>query len=123
MNTDVTASKIASASSHSGSQNGRTILTATDRKEEFCAYVETWRRQTRHLSTLRRIVSNPSYQSIIAMGKEVLPWLLLELQERPDHWLVALNRITGEDPAPADSTFTEAVEAWLTWGRQRGLLR
>ncbi len=52
----------------------------------------------------------------------VLPFLFKELEERPDHWLVALNAITGTDPAPPGSTFEAAVEAWLRWGRQHGFL-
>lgn len=45
-----------------------------------------------------------------------------ELEERPDHWLVALNAITGVDPAPVGSNFEEAVNAWLDWGRRQGYL-
>jgi len=37
-------------------------------------------------------------------------------------WFWALNAITGTDPVPAGSTFQEAAEAWLKWGRERGYL-
>ncbi len=57
------------------------------------------------------------------MGRAILPLLFKELSERPDHWLVALNAITGEDPAPKESTFNEAVEAWLAYAKSHGLLR
>ncbi len=53
----------------------------------------------------------------------VVPLLLKDLQAGPEHWLVALNAITGEDPVPEGSTFKEAVEAWLSWGREHGLLQ
>jgi len=56
------------------------------------------------------------------MGSSVLPFLFKELNQRPDHWLVALNAITGQDPAPIGSTFEEAVAAWLDWGRRHGYL-
>ena len=38
------------------------------------------------------MVSNPAYKAIIDMGENAVP-LLLELRKKPDHWLVALNRI------------------------------
>ena len=94
-----------------------------DLNAKFRAYAETWRRQTRHLSSLTRIVSHPAYRAIVELGKPVLPLLLSELRDRPAHWLVALNQISGEDPARPGSTFTEAVEAWLEWGRKLGYLK
>ncbi len=94
-----------------------------DLTAKFRAYVEVWRRETRHLSSLTRIVAHPAYRAIVDMGKSVLPLLLGELRDRPDHWLVALNKISGEDPAKPGSNFTEAIEAWLEWGRKRGYLK
>jgi hypothetical protein len=58
----------------------------------------------------------------MGMGHDVLPFLFKELSGRPDHWLVALNAITGEDPAPEGSTFNEAVASWLAWATERGYL-
>ena len=69
------------------------------------------------------MTSHPSYLRIIGMGREVLPLLFQELSDHPDHWLVALNAITGEDPAPMGSTFNEAVETWLAWAKERGYLK
>lgn len=89
----------------------------------FMENVEIWRRQTRHMSSVAKMVNHPAYRKIMTMGKPVLPLLMAELRDRPDHWLVALNAISGEDPAPEQSTFTQAVEAWLEWGRKMGYLR
>jgi type I restriction enzyme M protein len=96
---------------------------ATDLASRFRAYAEVWRRQTTHMSSVSRMVSLPAYAAIIEMGHDVLPYLLEELRERPDHWLVALHQITQEDPAQPGSTFMEAVEAWQAWGRERGYLK
>jgi hypothetical protein len=90
--------------------------------EEFKAHVEKWRTDTRHSSSMNKMIAHPSYRRIMGMGRDVLPLLLKELSERPDHWIVALNAITGEDPASHDSTFNEAVDAWLAWGREKGYL-
>jgi hypothetical protein len=59
----------------------------------------------------------------MGMGPDALPLILRELKKSPDHWFVALNAITGEDPAPQNSTFTEAVNAWLAWGVEREYLQ
>jgi len=47
---------------------------------------------------------------------------LLEIQEEPDHWFAALTAITGEGPVQPQHDFDEAVEAWLEWGRQKGII-
>lgn len=91
-------------------------------ESEFRTQADQWRRETLHTSSLTKMVMHPSYLRIIGMGRSVLPFLFKELAQRPDHWLVALNAITGEDPAPAESTFDEAVGAWLDWGRRHGYL-
>jgi len=93
-----------------------------DLESEFKLQADQWRRETLHTSSLTKMVMHPSYLRIIGMGRGVLPLLFKELAERPDHWLVALNAITGQDPAPAESTFDEAVGAWLDWGRRHEYL-
>ena len=87
---------------------------------EFRALAEKWHKDTRHSSSLRKMIAHPAYRRVIGIGRNVLPLLFKELSEHPDHWLVALNAITREDPAPVGSTFGEAVTAWLAWGRERG---
>ena len=56
------------------------------------------------------------------MGEPAVPWLLQRLAERPDHWFVALNAITGARPVPSESRgrIKEMTQAWLNWGRQQG---
>jgi hypothetical protein len=89
--------------------------------KSFREHVNTWNKETGHLSSVTRAITHPSYLRIIGMGREALPLLLKELKERPDHWLVALNAITGEDPAPERASFREAVAAWIKWGEAKHL--
>jgi len=98
------------------------VKTSNQTETEFVWHVSKWRRDTRHYSSVTKMVLHPSYLRIIGMGRQILPLLLNELQVRRDHWLIALNAITGEDPAEDDSTFNQAVDAWLKWGRDRGYL-
>ncbi|HST51050.1 MAG TPA: hypothetical protein VLJ61_03490 [Pyrinomonadaceae bacterium] len=92
----------------------------------FRELAEQWIDETEHTSNINKAILHPAYQQIIGMGKVlpsfIVPLLLQELEQNPDHWLVALHEITKEDPAPEDSNFEEAVEAWLNWGRSRGYL-
>jgi len=91
-------------------------------EEEFRLLTNSWKHNTAAQSMLERIVRHPAYQQIIALGPDVVPLILAELQRQPDHWFWALKSITGEDPVPPGANFTEAVEAWLAWGRKRGLI-
>jgi len=92
-------------------------------ERQFRVEAERWKKETLHLSSVTKMISHPSYRRIMGMGPDVLPILLRELRENPDHWLVALNAITGEDPAPPDSTFDQAVDAWLAWGIEQRYLQ
>jgi hypothetical protein len=102
---------------------GTSFDTQQSLASEFKAQADQWRRETLHTSSLTKMVMHPSYLRIIGMGRSVLPFLFKELAERRDHWLVALNAITGQDPAAIGSTFDEAVTAWLDWGRRHNYLR
>ena len=48
---------------------------------------------TAYLVSYKDVVAHPSYLRILGVGQGVLPLLSRELEERPDHWLVALNAI------------------------------
>jgi len=89
---------------------------------KFDELAETWRRETRFISFMQQRALHPAYQRIIGMGWPVVPLLLRELQRESDHWLWALRAITGEEPARGLDTLPAAVEAWVKWGRERGLL-
>ena len=86
----------------------------------FSDLAQPWRRETAAHSVLQKKVLHPACQRIIGLGPAVVPCILRELRRQPGHWFWALNAITGEDPAPAGSTFEEAAQAWLKWGEERG---
>lgn len=89
---------------------------------EFEDLAQEWKRDTRFLSPLAKIVMHPAYQAIIGMGKEALPLILDDLRRTEGHWLWALRAITREDPSPEGADFKTAVAAWLAWGRGRGYI-
>jgi hypothetical protein len=115
---DVVAVRLASQTARR-LKHGVTINPALEK--EFKKLVQKWHEDTECVS-VQDMFSHPAYRRIIQIGRNVLPLLFQELRDRPGHWLVALSSITREDPAPENSTFREAVGAWLEWGRDRGYL-
>lgn len=94
---------------------GANYFTLKDKFKEHC---DQWYEETGHLSSASATLLNPHHLKIISMGKAVVPLILKELKERPYHWFVALAVLTDEDPVKKDSTFKEAVKAWLDWGER-----
>ncbi len=93
-----------------------------DLDQRFRQLEDQWRAETRYLSSLSRISMHPAYQRIIGLGRNAVPLILRELQERGGHWLWALHVLNDENPVPTDATFREAVRAWLDWGREQHYL-
>ena len=60
-----------------------------DLDEVFRKLVAEWQSAVAHLSSTTRRVQHPAYQRIIALGPRVVPHLLRELKERPNHWYAA----------------------------------
>jgi hypothetical protein len=104
-------------------------LTHTQTMLETCLHehIERWKSNTLHWSSITRMLAHPSYLRIIGLSRnftdyEVERALLQELETEPDYWFAALTAITGEDPVRPEYDFDEAVDAWLIWGRKRGII-
>lgn len=91
--------------------------------EKFYSLAEAWRQDVRLTSSLTDMILHPAYQRIIGMGVESVPFLLRELERKPDHWFWALTAITGVDPVlPEDrGKLRKMADAWLRWGKEQGL--
>ena len=102
------------------------IATATDSAEvsllKFRRLANTWRKETRHMSSVDDICTHPAYKEIIKMRTVAVPYILRELETRPAYWFWALTAIIHEDPLPSpfQGTFKEAVQLWLDWARAAG---
>ena len=95
--------------------------TALDR-ETFEGLADEWELGRPRGADIEQMTKHSAYQRIIAMGEPAVPWLLQRLAEKPDHWFVALNAITGARPVQPESRgrIKEMAQAWLNWGRQQG---
>lgn len=95
-------------------------------EKQFTKFAAGWRKETGHLSRVKRRVEHRSYQQIVAMGKLVISPILNDLQENgPDDWFWALSKITGENPIKSDmaGNMRKMTDAWLEWGRKTGYLK
>jgi hypothetical protein len=89
---------------------------------KFRSLRDVWRSATSHLSFGRE--EHWAYQRIIEMGKPIVPYLLAELRDDPDHWSFALMKITGECPDIPEEhrgRLHEVAKDWLRWAEERGI--
>jgi hypothetical protein len=95
-----------------------------DLERRFRELVVEWQAEVAPLSSTTARVQHRSYREIIALGPAVVPLLLRELGQRPNHWFAALKSLTGADPvAPSDrGKIGPMTEAWIKWGKEHGCL-
>jgi hypothetical protein len=88
----------------------------------FNGLAKTWREATGGYSLTYRRYVHPSYQMILTLGKDVVPFILGKLQREPDRWFEALKALTSQNPAENAKTFDESVNCWLEWGKEKGFI-
>ena len=103
-------------------------MTVNDNVEmevQFYTLANQWREETGHLSSVTQMANHSAYRKIIGMGEAVIPLLLNELVEYPDHWFMALQSISGDNPVPEEyaGRFLKMSEYWLEWGREKGYIQ
>src|SRR5438067_377840 len=80
---------------------------------EFKSLVMQWKTDTRYSSSLEEICSHPAYQTIMAMGREALPWILKDLSKQFGHWFYALQHIARKDIGKGAKDLEDARRRWL----------
>jgi len=105
-------------------QAERPLLNGPDLERKFHELVSDWRAEVAPLSSSKARVQHPAYRAIIALGPRVVPLLLRELEQRPNHWFAALRSLTGADPVPSTDRgrIGAMTAAWVTWGKENGHL-
>ncbi len=99
-------------------------ITRSRVKFAFEEYRKKLKEQTRFSSSLSDRFENLHYQKIIALGKEVVPVLIHELETRPDHWFYALFCITHENPISDEHAgdLLAMTADWLEWWNRNKVL-
>ena len=92
-------------------------------EQRFRRLEAQWKADTEFLSDAGKIMNHPAFRAIIALGEEVVPLMLRDLERQPSLWVWALPEITGESPVPAGDggNIRKMSDAWLKWGRTKGL--
>jgi len=92
-------------------------------EQQFRRLEAQWTTDTQFLSNPRLITEHPAFREIIALGPEVLPLMLRDLEAQPSLWVWALPEITGENPVEAGDggNIRKMSDAWLQWGRAKGI--
>lgn len=90
----------------------------------FHDLLDKWREETSFVSSVEKMAMHPAYQQIIGMGKEIVPLILRELQQEPDHLYWALSAITRENPVRPEEAgdLDKMTVSWLRWGIERELI-
>lgn len=96
----------------------------TEVEKRFHELAGRWRRETRGMSTMLHKAMNDHYLDIIGMGPVVVPYILQDLEQKADHWFVALQHLTRTDPVPKEDrgNIEKMRAAWLEWGRRESEL-
>ena len=77
---------------------------------------DTWENDTLLESSVTKIIDHPCYQTIIAKGLIMVPFILDDLREEFNYWSHALHVLTSYEPPKADQTDSEKLRAaWLRW--------
>jgi hypothetical protein len=93
-------------------------------QNNFRFLAENWYLETLHSSGYLDKILHPAYQRIIGLGKDVIPFIVRELQDEPSEWFWALRALTGEDPTTKEMAGNreKLAEAWLNWGKENGYI-
>jgi hypothetical protein len=89
-------------------------------EQRFRQLAAGWRKAVAYSSSTTELMNHPAYQAIIALGSEVVPFLLRDLEENHTHWFYALCRIAGANPIPetAAGNIPKMAAAWLHWAKE-----
>jgi hypothetical protein len=89
----------------------------------FNLLASEWRRSRDPYRSGTKSFMLPAYQMIIGLGPAAIPYILRELARAPEQWFWALKAISREDPVSPDAAgdVLRMRDAWLDWGRRRGL--
>lgn len=84
-------------------------------------------REIRRKRNYDKLTESKPYDRIVSIGlqnkREVIQFLLMELNADRDHWFYALIKISGDNPMTTVSAHKGVIalsQDWLSWGREQG---
>lgn len=60
---------------------------------------------------------HPHFQTLVAMGKRIVPLVVMDLPHRPHHCFCLLSVLTGASPVPEQDAghVDKMIQAWADW--------
>jgi hypothetical protein len=92
---------------------------------KFALLRDRWYEERDELGPVNEMTACPSYQKIIGMGSDALPFIIKQLESEehePDFWFSALVSITCVNPVPVEDrgNLKKMAQAWLAWASRNG---
>ncbi len=93
-------------------------------EKRFNKLAKKWKLETSGYYSVSSMTMHPAYLEIISHGDKMIPFILKDLQEKPNHWFIALKTLAQTSPVkPEDAgNIKKMTEAWLAWGKANGKL-
>jgi hypothetical protein len=105
-------------------EKSESISRAAGLEQAFLQHAAIWDEETAHLSSTPKKVLHDSYQNIMALGPDVVPLLLRDLETNHRSWFWALRHLTHANPvSPEDQgNLDKMITAWVEWGKREGII-
>lgn len=95
-------------------ESDKNIYTDYLTKYRFQQHLINWENKTMFSSSVKTIVDDVDFLSIVAMGKSVTPLIIQEIEKKPSTLVWALNFIYNEKISEKqDITISEACRLWV----------
>ena len=83
-------------------------------RNNFEEYLARWKQNTLFYSFSNRIVRDPDFQNIVAMGENAVPFIVAEIKNKPSTLVWALNMIYNMKISDKpETTIEEACKLWI----------
>ena len=94
---------------------------AANLEQRFAGLAERWWLEAGGRSISTQMMDSDAFREIVALGEQVVPLILREMEHSHMHWHLALREITGEHPESAvqPGKVDQIRAAWLGWGHRR----
>jgi hypothetical protein len=98
-------------------KNPQPVVVINSIKASFNHYYEEWNKEIKYQSSTDVITNNFFLKKIIDLGSEVIPYIIEVLRDTPSFLIIALYKITSENPVKSDhyGKIKEMAKDWIEW--------
>lgn len=90
-------------------------------EQRFYQLADAWTQETGPISSIDDRIAHQAYRDIIALGWDVVPYLIADLQHSHRFWFPALAEITKIQPFDRSDVgnIRRMTSAWTAWWKKR----